>query len=613
VSQEKVLKTLVSLGLTPLDAKVYILLAKKGPIKARDAAKALKISKQRLYPIIKNLQSKGIVNSTLEHPARFSAVPFEKMLDSFQKAKIEQARRIQQNKEELLSDWQSIAIAESESAPAKFTVIEGKNYIYSKIQQMIQDTREKLSFVATVPSLARADQFGLFDAAFNHPLRSKIKFRFLTELSGQNVNALKVLLERKPKDSFNIEGRTPDLGLKLCPRMVIRDEEETVFFIDPRKGEVDSEQDDVCLWTNCKSLVYAFLAMFEDLWRNATDIKQKIVEIETGQPTPKTHIISDAETAYKKYHEAMRSAKEEIIIITSAKGLIACWKRIHLAKQWVERGVSIKIMAPITSGNIEAAQQLLKFCEVRHVPTGYLGTMIIDGKRLFQIKNPPPHQEKPGTMANFENTFYTNDHEYVEKTKNMLNNIWKTAHAPSAITLEAITKMNVSPVADRDVIGALKKINGLSFVKEEKPLRQLTEKTILNKIINAQKIPVKNLLKAKVRHYGSAGQAVIHPPDYFNLPHMLIHILHMNKKSSFGAEDAMIICTRHETPIGYSYLPGAFTTDNPEAIDFWKTAFAGIPFGQNLVKKDELLVQMQHNTLFAGWAVSIPLSPTSPT
>ena len=131
MSQEKVLKTLVSLGLTPLDAKVYILLAKKGPIKARDAAKALKISKQRLYPIIKNLQSKGIVNSTLEHPARFSAVPFEKMLDSFQKAKIEQARRIQQNKEELLSDWQSIAIAESESAPAKFTVIEGKNYIYS--------------------------------------------------------------------------------------------------------------------------------------------------------------------------------------------------------------------------------------------------------------------------------------------------------------------------------------------------------------------------------------------------------------------------------------------------------------------------------------------------
>jgi sugar-specific transcriptional regulator TrmB len=160
-------------------------LAKRGPIKAADAAKALKISKQRVYPIIKSLQSKGIVNSTLERPARFSAVPFEKVLDLFVKAKFEQAQRIQQNKDALLSDWQSIAVAEGGSSPAKFTVIEGRSYVYSKIQQMIQETKRHLSFVATVPSLARADQFGLFDAAFNHPSRSKIRFRFLTELSGQ--------------------------------------------------------------------------------------------------------------------------------------------------------------------------------------------------------------------------------------------------------------------------------------------------------------------------------------------------------------------------------------------------------------------------------------------
>jgi hypothetical protein len=100
------------------------------------------------------------------------------------KAKLEQAQRIQQNKDAILSEWQTIAVAKNVSAPAKFTVIEGRSYVYSKIQQMIQDTREKLSFVATVSSLARADQFGLFDAALNHPLKSKIHFSFLTELSG---------------------------------------------------------------------------------------------------------------------------------------------------------------------------------------------------------------------------------------------------------------------------------------------------------------------------------------------------------------------------------------------------------------------------------------------
>ena len=140
MSHEKVLEALVSLGLTQWEAKVYIILAKRGPIRASEAAKALKISKQRLYPIVKSLQRKGIVDSTLEHPARFSAVPFEKMLDLFVKAKIEQTERIQQNMDVLLSDWQSIAIAKSDSPPAKFTVIEGRPYVYSKIQQMMQDT-----------------------------------------------------------------------------------------------------------------------------------------------------------------------------------------------------------------------------------------------------------------------------------------------------------------------------------------------------------------------------------------------------------------------------------------------------------------------------------------
>jgi sugar-specific transcriptional regulator TrmB len=618
VSQEKILKTLVSLGLTQWDAKVYILLAKRGPIKARDAAKALKISKQRLYPIIKSLQSKGIVNSTLERPARFSVVPFEKVLDSFLKAKIEQTQRIQQNKDGLLSDWQSITVAESTSSPAKFTVIEGRSYIYSKIQQMIQDTESHLSFVATVPSLARADQFGLFDAAFNHPLKSKIQFRFITELSEQNANALKALLKKKPKAGFNIEGKTPDLGLKLCPRMVIRDEEETVFFIDPRKGEFASEQDDVCLWTNCKSLVHAFLAMFEDLWRNATDIEKKIFEIETGKPTLKTHVISDAETAHNKYHEAMRSAKDEIIMMTSSKGLIACWKGIGLVREWTKRGVSIKIMAPITSENLEAAQQLLRCCEVRHVPTGYLGTTIVDGQHLFQFKNPPPEEEKLRAIPYFENTFYTNDFEYVKKTKNMLGDIWKNAHIPSSVTLESIirppapqsaTQDSVIPLLSKKIMKQKSNIN--LIIKDKKRLKTLTEKDVLNKFIYSQKEKAKIGTKDRIIMYASTGQAIIHPPEYFSLPDMLIQALHIDKKSSFGAEDALIISLWLATAKGHAYVPVAVVQDHPGTTEFWESWHKGFPAQQNiqLVKKDELQIRMHCNTLFAGWTVPIPLLP----
>jgi sugar-specific transcriptional regulator TrmB len=107
------LKTLVSLGFAETDAQVYVFLATEGPQKASDIAEALKIYKQHLYRILKNLQRKGIVNASPEYPARYSAVLFDKVLDLLIKAKTEQEKALQESKEELLSTWRSITEKDS--------------------------------------------------------------------------------------------------------------------------------------------------------------------------------------------------------------------------------------------------------------------------------------------------------------------------------------------------------------------------------------------------------------------------------------------------------------------------------------------------------------------
>ncbi len=609
MSEEPIRKVLKSFGVTEKEAEVYIFLAKHGVQRSGEIAKRIKTDKSEVYRVLKNLQSEGMVESTLESPTRFTAVPFETVIDLFVKAKRAEVSSIEQAKENLLEDWKIISHAKPEPPLEKFVVIEGSRKIYPKILQMIKETEHQLSVISTVSGLVRAEQFGIFDATFTHPLKSKIKFRLLTELSEQNLNAIKTLLRRKPKTGFNLKGRNPNLGLQLSPRMVIRDEKEILFFITPKTDVEATEPDDVCLWTNCETLVYSFITVFEDLWRNSTDIERKITEIETGKPPPKTYVISDAENAHKMYHEAMHSANEEIIMMTSSKGLIACWKGRSLVREWTQRGVSVRIMAPITSENLEAAQQLLKCCEVRHVPTGYVGTTIVDGKHLFQFKNPPPEAEKLRSLQYFENTFYTNDSEYVTKTENMLSDIWKNARPPSAVTLESVIIPNSKDdsLSHRTIPRAIKKINGPIIIEDKKAISELTEKDILDKIINAQKHPTSS--KDTVMHYGSTGQAIIRPPEYFNLPDTLIHILHFEKHSTYGAEDAIIVMPWLKTPRGYAYVPTAFVGDNPEAMDFWKKIFTGIPSEQNiqLVRKDELQIQIHSNTLFAGWTVQIPL------
>ena len=102
------LKTLEAFGLSRTDSEVYLYLAKKGPIKGREVANALQISKQQLYPILKNLKDKGIINASVDRPALFSALAFEEVLELYITIKVDQAKVIKETKKELMKSWRSM-------------------------------------------------------------------------------------------------------------------------------------------------------------------------------------------------------------------------------------------------------------------------------------------------------------------------------------------------------------------------------------------------------------------------------------------------------------------------------------------------------------------------
>ena len=105
MSLERVIKALIELGLARIDAEVYVYLAKDGPQRVIDLAKALNYDKQKIYTSLKNLQEKRIVTVTSQKQSIFSALPFEDALDLLIKMKKEQAQTKQERKKELLANW----------------------------------------------------------------------------------------------------------------------------------------------------------------------------------------------------------------------------------------------------------------------------------------------------------------------------------------------------------------------------------------------------------------------------------------------------------------------------------------------------------------------------
>jgi hypothetical protein len=203
----------------------------------------------------------------------------------------------------------------------------------------------------------------------------------------------------------------------------------------------------------------------------------------------------------------------------------------------------------------------------------------------------------------------------------MLNDVWRNARVPSAITLESFNPY-IPAVAPRSVHeGGFSRPDSLyeklAYGAEKKPA-VVTEKDVLNKIINAKKYPG-NWPKDPARFYGSSATAVIHPPKNFNLPDILIVANHWNKESSFGASDVLHISLWLETPKGFAFVPVARVSDDTKretkGPDFGNAVYAGTPAGQNvhLVKKDELQIRFHGNTFFAGWTKPILLVPSKYT
>jgi len=595
------------IGLSEKEAEIYIFISKKGTLTGTEITRQLKMNKGQTYRLLKSLQRKDAVETTLEYPKRFVAVPFKKIIDAYIKSKREEVDLIEDSKKDLLEDWEKIIETEFKTSVEKFSVIEGKKKIFDKISQMILDTNSHFSMALTVSDLLKAEQYGLFDLSYDR--NNVIEFRVLTQLSKQNLKAIKHLQPiLKSKIAFRVINS--GLGATRFSRMAIRDNDGVLLFISDNMDQHSKERKEVCFCTNSKSIIQAFSGIFDDFWKDSIDIEERIIEIVTDKSPPRTQIYKNPVSARNFYCKALDSAQEEILIVTSSKGLIRLSKNKSQLEELSERGIAIRIMAPIVTENLHFTQRLLKWSEIRHIPIGYFETTIIDGHHLFQIRSPSLKNGASDKKSNFENTFYTSNVDYIQKTKKLLFEIWKKTRTPSLESLRSINRFQLMP--EKSSIGYHSIERKTGFMKNmEYKKRYLTEKDVQDKIYTERKHS--NRYNASwtdtIRFFGYKGFAAIYPPTESDLPDMIIGAIHHDEDSTFGVENWIYISMAQKNAEAINYVPIAIIQDNAKSIQFRKRAFEGYPVANNIIllEKKEIQINMKGNTLFAGWTKPISL------
>ncbi len=475
-------------------------LAKSGVQSTSFVAKRLKMERVQAYRTFKKLQEKGFIEATLERPTRFTIVPFSALVDNFITAKKNEVANLNDQKQNLLTAWQSISAPESEYPVAKFSIITGKKKIHSKMLNMIEESKSEVIVLTTALGMIQEDIAGIFDAAVTPSLERNIQVQIITDISNENLKVVERIDRNITEDKLNIKLRHINMSSKFFPRFLIKDEEEAILYAPFGNEASVLNLEDEGLWINDKMFISVLKAFFVQMWQSGIEAARRIDELKTGIPLGETYVIKGEEEAWSKITQILDAAKKDIVVIASSQSINALAEDDPLVK-YFKKGLKVRLMASIDLDNLEPAQKLGKNYEVKHVPISYMTMMLVDDKHLFMFKNPPMSDFGVESAFYLADTFYSSDPGQTERVSEMLNDIWKRGIDISEISDQAGTKLPTVEVETTDTVAQTvnrmlqDNVNSVLITEHYKPIGVISDRDVLREIVEKQSHPLKTMAK----------------------------------------------------------------------------------------------------------------------
>jgi sugar-specific transcriptional regulator TrmB/CBS domain-containing protein len=500
MSEKDITKFLQALGFSKREVQIYIFLAKSGVQSTSFVAKRLKMERVQAYRTFKKLQEKGFIEATLERPTRFTVVPFEKLFDGCIQSRKSELASLDEQKESLVSAWQSVSAPESEYSVAKFSIISGKKKIHLKMLEMIEEAAKSILVLTSGTGLIQQDLSGVFDSVERPTQKHSIPMKILTEISSENLKIVERMDKKFSSGKADIECHHMPLDATLFPCFLIKDDEEALLYSIPGGSASMLTLEEEGLWINDRMFISVLEGFFNQMWQTSVDASQRIEELKTGIPMAETTVIRDAEEAQEKVLKVLNSAKESILAITSSQGINNIAENDIFSKQ-CEKGVQCRLMAPLDLDNLKAAEKLARNYEVKHVPINFLTMMIVDGKHLFMFKSPPLNDWTSDSVFYMGDTYYSTDPKSIERVSEMLSDAWKRGMEISQITSQPSMNLPSVEVSSTEsvskVVEKMLKNNASSVLITENghPAGVISDKEILRNIIEERKDPSKTEAK----------------------------------------------------------------------------------------------------------------------
>ena len=274
-------------GLTVNETKVFLQLSRFSPNTASEIGRSLGIPRTEVYNIVSSLQNKGIIEATLDRPAKFFAVPMRRALDILIEAEKTRISTIESKRKDVLKQWEAVYPASPPEERERLQLLRGTEQIYARLSETIDRAKSEVDIVAFGTDLTRALDAGVLRKS-RELHRKGVVIRLLTDSKSK-------VLDSEPSLSNSIEVQRTESVIEAAPHFVVVDGQELLMFTKLPGGSRAARKKATAMWTNSLTLVQTMRRLFEDTVRTPTAVSSLVVSRAEKPSTP-----SEEQVALKK-------------------------------------------------------------------------------------------------------------------------------------------------------------------------------------------------------------------------------------------------------------------------------------------------------------------------
>lgn len=251
-----------ALNLGHAEAALYVHLCVAGPAKAGDLASALRLHRNEVYRSAGRLLSRGLIEMTMERPARYAAVSPGQVFDVEIEGRLAAVRELRAARDEVTPLLLQAAQPVEPASRSTYKVIQGRHDVYAARGRLLSEATRDVEWASTFPpAVPLAEITGTLDLLARR-VDEGLAFRGLFRATQAGWARLAPLarMDRAQVRRLDVDGTI---------QMILADRRELLMWVVNDPSESLHARQEVAIHTTAPGFVQAEGVFFDQAWARA--------------------------------------------------------------------------------------------------------------------------------------------------------------------------------------------------------------------------------------------------------------------------------------------------------------------------------------------------------